>query len=209
MHAYRSRGAREGRSHPAPLTPVRYWKPIQTGIELDDDTAEVMRLGECAPGEILRQGIRLPRPLSPHLSARLAGTAIVLDDVMRMFDEAPADSAWVVEGAGGVLVPINDHEMMIDLMARIGLPIAVVARTALGTINHTLLTIEALRARALTIAGVVLVGDANEENRKAIATYGRVDILGDMPGFNPLTPQSLGAWATTELDVQKTIGRLV
>jgi dethiobiotin synthase len=181
-------------------TPVRYWKPIQTGIEQDDDTAEVRRLAECAAGEIVEEGIRLERPVSPHLSARLAGRRISIDDVMPIIDGARAGSAWIVEGAGGALVPINEQEMMIDLMVRIGLPVAIVARTALGTINHTLLTLEALRARALTIAGVLLVGDANEENRNAIASHGRVKILGEMPRFNPLTPHALGTWAQSHLE---------
>jgi dethiobiotin synthase len=178
---------------------VKYWKPIQTGIEQDDDTSEVTRLAACSDDEILDAGVRLARPLSPHLSARLAGTRIVLDDVQAVVTGQPEDVTWVVEGAGGVLVPVNDSELMIDLMARLALPVAVVARSALGTINHTLLTLEALRARHLTVAGVLLVGERNMENRDAIAAYGHVRILGEMPAFVPLTPDVLGAWARVEL----------
>ena len=88
---------------------LRYWKPIQTGIEQDDDTAEVIRLaGDQAAA--LEAGVRLPRPVSPHLAARLSGTIIRLDDVLRPFDESLETPAWIVEGAGGTLVPINDRD---------------------------------------------------------------------------------------------------
>ena len=82
----------------------------------------------------------------------------------------PHGRSWIVEGAGGVLVPLNDRETMVDLMAALALPVVVVARTALGTINHTLLTLEALRRRRCSVAGVVMVGAPDAENRAAIET---------------------------------------
>jgi dethiobiotin synthase len=180
---------------------VRYWKPIQTGIEQDDDTAEVRRLGGCAANEILGRGIRLERPLSPHLSARLSGLRISIDDAMRQAGADLDAGTWIVEGAGGALVPINESEMMIDLMVRLALPVVVVSRTALGTINHTLLTLEALRARALRVAGVLLSGAPNAENRNAIEQYGGVRVVGVMPRFEPLTPEAVRDWARADLDV--------
>ena len=184
------------------LTPssLRYWKPIQTGIEADDDTAEVSRLGACAAEEIFDRGVRLPRPVSPHLAARLAGQPIRIDDLVGLAAGEPADDRWIVEGAGGALAPVNESALMIDLMVRLGLPVVIVARTTLGTINHTLLTIEALRARSLDVAGVVMVGDANADNRDAIAHYGRARILGEMPRFDLLEPDALEAWAVAHLD---------
>lgn len=179
--------------------PLRYWKPIQTGIESDDDTHEVARLGECAPGATLASGIRLPRPVSPHLAARLAGQTINLDallDVIRA--ESPA--RWIVEGAGGVLVPINDTQVMADLMLRLAFGVVVVSRTTLGTINHTLLTLESLRARSLRIAGVLMVGRPNRENREVIEARGQVRVLGEMPMFDPVTPDALRRWALASLD---------
>ncbi len=163
-----------------------YWKPIQTGP--DDDTAEVRRLSD---GRVLDEGIRLPDPVSPHLAARRAGVTLELP-------RRDSDGAvYIVEGAGGVLVPINESETMADLMVLLSLPVIVAARTTLGTINHTLLTIEALRARSLKIAGVVMIGDADPDNRAAIEQYGCVTILGEMPWFAPLTPESLRRWAET------------
>ncbi len=170
---------------------ARYWKPIQTGIESDDDTATVARLSGCGAAGTLDAGVRLPRPLSPHLAARLAGTSIALDDVLGHGGSALMRDYWVVEGAGGVLVPVNDRELMVDVMRALALQVVVVARTGLGTINHTLLTLESLRARALTVAGVVMVGDPSGENRDAIEHYGRTSVLGTIPMLSPLTPGTL------------------
>jgi len=197
MHRYRWRP--EGAGTP-PLTHVRYWKPIQTGIEQDDDTAEVARLGSCAADDTFERGVRLTHPVSPHLAARLNDTVIDLDATVDLIAEIPRSTRWVVEGAGGVLVPINDVHVMAHVMLRLGMPVVVVARSSLGTINHTLLTIEALRARSIEIAGIVMIGDPNRENRAAIEGYGRVDVLGEMPRFDPLTPEAVGNWAMSNLD---------
>ena len=190
MHRYRRSG------------PVGYWKPIQTGIEEDDDTAVVRELGDCSEAEIFTEGIRLPRPLSPHLAARLAGETIAIEDLETMASRLSKDRAWMIEGAGGVLVPLNDSELMTDWMARLGLPVVVTARSGLGTINHTLLTLEALRARSLRVTGVVMVGKRNVENRRAIERYGDTVVLGEMPVFGELTASEVGSWAAASLDLE-------
>jgi dethiobiotin synthetase len=179
--------------------PLRYWKPIQTGIEQDDDTYEVARLAGCRPDELLTSGVRLERPVSPHLAARLSGRPIDLAALVACVRAEP-DSRWIVEGAGGALVPIGDTAIMADLMTLLGLPAVVVARTALGTINHTLLTVEALRRRSIPTAGVIMVGAPNADNREAIERYGRVRVLGEMPNVEPLTAESLMRWAASGLD---------
>lgn len=185
---------------------LRYWKPIQTGIEQDDDTAEVRRLAACCEEEILAEGIRLRCPVSPHLAAQWSGLTIRLEDVIAPIRAQSRDIRWIVEGAGGVLVPINETQFMTDLMVALALPVVVVARSTLGTINHTLLTLEALRARSLQIAGVVMAGDQNSDNRAAIERYGCVPVLGEMPVCQPLDAEVLAAWARGGLDRQ---GRLL
>jgi dethiobiotin synthase len=187
MHRYRS------------AVSLCYWKPIQTGIEQDDDTADVERLGRGAADEIKRTGIRLPCPVSPHLAARLNGTTIALAPLIESMGRRDP-VRWIVEGAGGLLVPVNETETMADFMSLLGLPVLVVARTALGTINHTLLTLEALRRRALQVTGVVMVGDRHAENRKAIERYGDAPVLGEMPRLSPLDAEEVAAWAARELD---------
>jgi dethiobiotin synthase len=188
---------------------VRYWKPIQTGIEQDDDTATVAWLARCTDAELLTSGVRLRHPVSPHLAARLNGTMIDLAPLEDMFNAASRSAPFVVEGAGGVLVPVNDIQFMTDLMARLDLPAVVAARSTLGTINHTLLTIEALRRRSLTIAGVVLVGPQNASNRQAIEQYGEVGVLGEMPHFETLTPDSLAVWVRSDFDRDRVLAGML
>ena len=180
--------------------PVRYWKPIQTGIEQDDDTAEVARLAACSAQEILSAGVRLERPVSPHLAARWAGKPIDVDALAALLNAEPGATRWIVEGAGGVLVPVGETTNIADLIARLGLPAVVVARSTLGTINHTLLTIEALGRRAIPVAGVIMVGVPNADNRDAIERYGHIEVLGEMPRFESLNAGELAAWAASHLD---------
>lgn len=184
--------------------PVRYWKPIQTGIEHDDDSEMVRVLGSCADDEVFLEGVRLPRPVSPHLAARLSGEHISIERLAKMAESENNGRLWIVEGAGGVLVPINDRDLMIDLIARLGLPAIVVARTSLGTINHTLLTLSALRASSIRVAGVVMAGGRDDENEAAIATYGRVAILGRIPPLESVTSESVGD-AAMSLDLGKLL----
>lgn len=182
------------------VAPLRYWKPVQTGTPMDDDTASVKALGICGVDEIYAAGVRLPRPLSPHLAAELCGVKIDVSSVVRLACKASSPRGWIVEGAGGVLVPLNRNELMADLMAALGLPVLIVASSQLGTINHTLLTLEALRSRSIPIAGVLLNGPSNAENWRAIETYGKVAVVGEMPRFGVLEPKLLAAWAVQKLD---------
>jgi dethiobiotin synthase len=186
------------------VAPLRYWKPIQTGIEIDDDTATIRRMGACAEQEIFTEGVRLPKPVSPHLAAQWAGRRIELAELRGMLPGG--DATWIVEGAGGLLVPINESQTMADWVACLALPVLVVARTALGTINHTLLTLEALRTRGLRVAGVMMIGEPNADNRAAIEQYGNVRVIAEMPLLAPLDPGLLAAWSVTHLDPQ---GRLL
>ena len=94
----------------------------------------------------------------------------------------------VVEGAGGVMVPLNEEHTMLDLMRRLALPVLVVGRNALGTINHTLLTVEQLRRHGLEILGVVLNGGRNADHREAVERYAGVEVLGEVGRFVQIGP---------------------
>ena len=182
--------------------PLRYWKPIQTGVEIDDDTAMVRRLGACSSEEIFGKGVRLPKPVSPHLAAQWAGQRIDLKELRGLIGFDDDGTTWIVEGAGGLLVPVNETQTMADWIAYLALPVLVVARSGLGTINHTLLTLEALQARSLRVAGVMMIGEPNADNRAAIEQYGRVPVVAEMPFLRPLDPGLLAAWTVTHLKAE-------
>ncbi len=187
---------------------LRYWKPVQTGTDQDDDTAAVQRLSGM-PDSVLNEGIRLPRPVSPHLAARLNGATIDVESLMAVPTAQSRDLAWIVEGAGGVLVPFSERVLQIEFMQRLELPVLIVARSGLGTINHTLLTIEALERRAVPIAGVIMVGAPDEENRRAIECFARVAVVGQLPMLEPLSPEALQRWAVDSLDAGGRLARFL
>ena len=155
-----------------------YWKPAQTGTANgDDDTASVVRLAGLREDRVHPPRHAFRAPLSPEAAARCEGAVIGLAD----FSLPDGGRPIVVEGAGGVLVPIGGGAVMADLMRKLGLPVVLVGRSTLGTINHTLLSLEALRRRHIAVAGVVLVGVPNAGNRAAIEAHGAVRVLADMP----------------------------
>ncbi len=162
----------------ARLLGADYWKPAQTGTEDgDDDTATVATLAGLTADRIHPPRHRFKAPLSPEAAAALENASIALDD----FALPETSHPIVVEGAGGVLVPIGGGATMADLMARLALPAVLVARSTLGTINHTLLSLTALRRHGIAIAGVVLVGPPNPGNRAAIELHGGTEILAEFP----------------------------
>lgn len=135
---------------------VAVYKPLQTGtIDGDDDARDVHHLAGCDTFT----GVALPDPLAPSVAAELVGAEIDVDAIVGRFRELRAEyDAVIVEGAGGLLVPIDDDTTMADLARALELPIVVVARPALGTLNHTALTVEAARTRGLHVEGIVISG---------------------------------------------------
>ncbi len=169
-----------------------YWKPVQTGLKDGTDFDAIARL---VPGAIIHPSayVFLP-PLSPHQAAELDGGHI--DD--HALTLPPTDNTLVVEGAGGALVPLNGQTLTADVMARLGCPAVVVARPGLGTINHTLLTLEALRHRHVPILGVVVNGcdpaDADHDrNIRAMEDFGQVRVLARLPLLPRLDGTALAA----------------
>ena len=167
---------------------AHYWKPVQAGIEGGGDRDRVAALSGLPPSRILPEAYRLTMPCSPHEAAARDHIAI---DPARL--APPAVRPLVIEGAGGALVPLTRDLLFADVFARWNLPAIVVARTGLGTINHSLLTIEALRHRGVAILGIAFVGDPNEESESTIAHIGGVRRLGRLPLLDPLTPAALAS----------------
>jgi dethiobiotin synthase len=173
-----------------------YWKPVQAGNHPETDSAIVRRLSGAPEDRILPEAYLLPEPIAPHEAARRAGIEIEMAKLV-----APAcDRPLVVEGAGGLMVPLNDNAYVIDLATELHLPMVMVARSTLGTINHTLISLEAIRRRGLPLAGVVVNGPERPHNRAAIERYGKVEIIAEIPWLDQLTPATLMA-IEPELDL--------
>lgn len=174
-----------------------YWKPVQSGLDGETDTQTVARLAELSPERIVPEAWRLMRPLSPHRAAELDGVAIDPDRLV--LPEVPRP--LIVEAAGGLMVPLTRSILFIDIFARWRAPVVLCARTALGTINHTLLSIEALRGRDIPLLGVAFIGDSMPDTECTIAAIGKVRVLGRLPFLEALAPDTLLSAMTAHFDV--------
>lgn len=174
-----------------------YWKPVQSGLAEETDSEIVHRLGRIPLQRILPEAWRLETPVSPHLSAEKDGVTLVPNVLQPPVTPLPL----IIEGAGGLLVPLTRHETFADVFARWQIPAILCARTALGTINHTLLSLEAMRQRQIPILGVAFIGDEYPDTQKTIEEMGHVRILGRLPHLNPLTADTLRRALREQFDV--------
>lgn len=174
-----------------------YWKPIQAGLDDGSDSARVAELAGVPPEHILPEAYRLNTPCSPHRAAEIDGVTIDPDRLTPPATERPL----VIEGAGGVLVPVTRDLLYADLFARWRFPVVLVARTALGTINHSLLSIEALRSRGVAMIGIAFVGDPVEDSEATISAMGGVKRLGRLPHLDPLDRNNLARAFAANFDV--------
>lgn len=164
---------------------ARYWKPVQSGVPRDMDGVKGMTgLGE---DRFLPSVYELSEPLSPHEAARRDGVRIELEK-LRLPE---VDGPLVVEGAGGLMVPINEEAYVMDLIEQLGLPSVLVCRSGLGTINHTLLSLEAMRSRGLEVAGLIISGTKNPHNREALEVYGKVPVIAEIGQLDRVDAKSL------------------
>lgn len=151
-----------------------YWKPVQSGTVEGTDAAFIQDLTRLPGSHFYDSTYLLREPLSPHAAAEIDGVQI---DLQQFALPHCTQDTLVIEGAGGVLVPLNKSALMVDLIKQLNVPVIVVARSTLGTINHTLLTLQALRSRSISVIGVILNGPRNSGNAKAISEYGETRIL--------------------------------
>lgn len=159
-----------------------YWKPIQSGNEnKDTDLVTQLSSAHCFSEEFVFE-----KPLSPHVAAQYENKSIALEAL-----NLPSSSKLIVEGAGGVLVPLNASYFVADLICHFNLPVILVSRSGLGTINHTCLTLEALRARNISVAGVIMNGEENPLNKAAIEHYGKTTVLAEFPRLQKISMDDL------------------
>ncbi len=164
-----------------------YYKPVQAGLDGGTDLETVRRLSGLPQDRYLPEAYVLNTPASPHVSAEIDGVEIELDKLT----PPDVDLPLIIEGAGGLLVPLSRRALLIDQFKDWNADVILCARTTLGTINHTLLSIEALKRRDLPIRGVIFVGDENMDSERTIIEMGDVMRLGRLPHLDTLNSDSL------------------
>ena len=182
---------------------ANYWKPIQSGIPPfaeSTDTEQVKKLTELPGYHFYPEKALLKQPLSPHLSAKLENQSLSLSDFTLPIALPPnspksrENAPLIIEGCGGLLVPINEKgEYIIDLIKKWNIPSIIVSRSSLGTINHTLLTIEQFKKHNLSIFGVILNGKKNKENKIAIEKFGEVPVIGEIEPLKTINKATLNS----------------
>ena len=164
-----------------------YWKPIQAGELNNTDSMKVSQWVENSTSVIHPEVYKLTNPMSPHAAAERDGVNIDLNNIM-----APEmNGDLVIEGAGGLMVPLNKHDLVIDLIPHLQAQAILVSRHYLGSINHTILSIEALRSRNIHIAGIIFNGDENRDTESIIESINGVPILGRIPEIDNLNQHSI------------------
>jgi dethiobiotin synthase len=167
-----------------------YWKPVQAGTADVTDTQRVQALTGLDASHVRPEAYVLGQPLSPHRAAELDGLTLDIERIATL--PAVEDGrSLIVEGAGGVMVPLTRDTLFIDMFVRWRAPVVICARTRLGTINHTLLTVEALRRRALPIAGIAFIGDHVPDTERTIVDIAKVPALGRLPHLPTLNRDTL------------------
>jgi dethiobiotin synthetase len=168
---------------------AEYWKPVQSGIEDKTDTQWIIERTGLTEDYFHPETYLLKLPISPHASAANDGINIQLDHFK--VPENKKSKHLVIEGAGGIMVPLNKEQFMLDLMKKIGEPVLLVASNSLGTINHTMLSLLQLRMHGLDVIGVILNGEKNVINREAIERYGKVEVLAEIEMIQDVNPKTL------------------
>jgi dethiobiotin synthetase len=182
---------------------AHYWKPVQAGFDpfegkMDGDADRAARRGGIPADRVLHEIHRLNTPCSPHLAAEIDG--VTIDPATLAIPEV--DGPLVIEMAGGLMVPLTRDTTFLDVIARWQVPVVLVARTALGTINHSLLSISALRQRGIPLTGVAFTGEANADSERTICEMGQVRRLGRLDPLDPLDADTLAAAFAASFDPQ-------
>lgn len=151
-----------------------YWKPVQAGDLDNSDSLKVKDLISNDKTIIHPEGIQLSEPMSPHVAATIDDVVISLGD----FEIPLTDNNLIIEGAGGLMVPLNDKDLIIDLIKELDVEVVLVSQNYLGSINHTLLSLKALKSENLNVIGIIFNGEENVETEKYILNYSGLICLG-------------------------------
>ncbi|MGB1416402.1 MAG: dethiobiotin synthase [Synechococcus sp.] len=164
-----------------------YWKPVQSGLDGGGDRGRVQQLLGLPPDRLLPEAYAFQQPVSPHWAAELDAHPLEPDRLQLPTTSGPL----IIETAGGLMVPLTRNWLQLDQLQRWACPIVLVARSGLGTLNHTLLSLEALRHRGLEVIGVILNGPPHADNPATLEQFGKVSVIGHLPPLDPLDAQQL------------------
>lgn len=170
-----------------------YWKPIQSGITDSVDTRYVQRLTTLPDERFFPEHYIFSQPFSPHRAAELDETQIDVSKLMDKSNIPECEGTLIIEGAGGLMVPLTRKNLQINVFKKWKIPVILCTRTGLGTINHTLLSLEAIWSRRIPLKGIAFIGDENEDNMRTIKEFSNVKILGRLPTIDLISDQSLRA----------------
>ena len=181
-----------------------YWKPIQSGIEAETDSQSIFRLSGVKKEKILKEAYIFNKPVSPHWAAEIDGKKIA----MNLLDLPPIDGSLVIETAGGIMVPITRNYLQIEQIKKWDLPVIIVCRSSLGTLNHTLLTIEALKKRNIKILGLIINGEKHLDNPKTLQEFSNLPIIAEFPRLSNLDKNNLDRlWK--DLNIEKNLASII
>ena len=175
-----------------------YWKPVQSGIEGGVDTRAVQKMTGLPADRFYEEGYVLTEPLSPHRSAEIDEVKIDVEKLVPPKHEGNL----IIEGAGGLMVPLTRENLLINQFKKWGLPVILVARTGLGTINHTLLSLEALWSRDIPVHGLIFSGEENDDNMRTISEFSAVKVLGHVPILDTVNSAGLSKTFDKNFDLK-------
>jgi len=168
-----------------------YWKPVQAGSLGFTDTMTVKELISNPKSVFHKETYRLSEPMSPHAAAAIDGVEIKVSEL-----ECPeTENHIVIEGAGGMLVPLNEKELVVDMIAPLECEVVLVSRNYLGSINHTLLSIEALKSRQLPVAGIVFNGETTKTTEDFILNHSGLPCIGRINEEEGITKEVVSRYA--------------
>ena len=177
-----------------------YWKPIQSGIELQTDSQTVEKLAQVSKEKIIKEAYVFTKPLSPHWAAEI-DQKIINFNKLRL---PKVQDSLIVETAGGLMVPITRNFLQIDQIKQWNLPVILVCKSSLGTLNHTLLSIEALQRRNIEILGLVVNGEKHMDNPKTLVDFSGIPLIAEFPYINKMDSNNLDIlWK--ELDIKNKL----
>ncbi|WP_017257490.1 dethiobiotin synthase [Pedobacter arcticus] len=164
-----------------------YWKPIQSGDLHQSDTLKVKNLISNQRTKFHPEAYQLTQPFSPHYSAALDGVKIDLNSI----NLPETQNNLIVEGAGGLMVPLNNQDLIIDLIKKLGLAVVLVSKNYLGSINHTLLSVEALKSRNIPIKGIIFNGEPNQASESIIIKMTGLKVIANIPMLHKIDKESV------------------